>query len=421
MRPGPGTAPFRVKQPTPGLRTTKDPVPMTARTWRTPVALSAAVAVVAGLTGAVTLATPQAADAATCRATPTLLSRTPTVTKLAGGATARIWDTGPTPSNPQASTRIVAVTVPASTAANPRVRGASTLNTSRIPSAYFLEAPTSVVMVNGGVFNPTVGAMPDLPQMTSGWLRKARSTHDPAIVTAKDGRSAPSRLWITGTVTASGHGYRAVTGLNWQSLSGSGINAYTPSWGKARRPYGTADVVVAGGKVVAVRTGTTRGQAAASGQTILTATGTAGSWLATFRIGTSVSISYHASTDAPFPVYEAVGRGARFLNRGVKDGGACTSRDELLRPRTAIGWTKSGDLLFVTVSGRATVDGVRYGGATIHQMADYLATLGSWDATNLDGGGSTTMVARTATGTVIRLDRAGTEWQRAVPNVFSAG
>jgi hypothetical protein len=394
---------------------------MNAPTWRSALALTTAAALATTLTGAVTLATPRTADAATCRATPTLLSRTPTVTKLAGGATARIWDTGPTPSNPQASTRIVAVTVPSSSTANPRVRGASSLNSSRIPSAYFLDAPTAVVMVNGGVFNATVGAMPDLPQMTSGWLRKARSTHDPAIVTAKDGRSLPSRLWITGSVSASGHGYQAVTGLNWQSLAGSGINAYTPSWGKARRPYGTADVVVAGGKVVAVRTGTTRGQAAASGQTILTATGTAGSWLASFRIGTSVSVGYHASTDAPFPAYEAVGRGARFLNQGVKNGGTCTSRDELLRPRTAVGWTKSGDLLVVTVSGRATVDGVRYGGATIHQMADYMAKLGSWDATNLDGGGSTTMVARTASGKVIRLDRAGTEWQRSVPNVFSAG
>ncbi|GAA2162484.1 phosphodiester glycosidase family protein [Pedococcus bigeumensis] len=394
---------------------------MNAPTWRSALALTTAAALATTLTGAVTLATPRTADAATCRATPTLLSRTPTVTKLAGGATARIWDTGPTPSNPQASTRIVAVTVPSSSTANPRVRGASSLNSSRIPSAYFLDAPTAVVMVNGGVFNATVGAMPDLPQMTSGWLRKARSTHDPAIVTAKDGRSLPSRLWITGSVSASGHGYQAVTGLNWQSLAGSGINAYTPSWGKARRPYGTADVVVAGGKVVAVRTGTTRGQAAASGQTILTATGTAGSWLASFRIGTSVSVGYHASTDAPFPAYEAVGRGARFLNQGVKNGGTCTSRDELLRPRTAVGWTNSGDLLVVAVSGRATVDGVRYGGATIHQMADYMAKLGSWDATNLDGGGSTTMVARTASGKVIRLDRAGTEWQRSVPNVFSAG
>lgn len=394
---------------------------MTARTWRATVALTTTGALAATLASAVGLATPETAAAVTCKATPTLLSRTPKVQKLAGGATARIWDTGATPSNPQASTRIVAVTVPASSPANPRVRAAATLRTSRTPSTYLAATKSPVVMVNGGVFNPSIGALPDLPEVTGGWVRKARSTHDPAIVIAKDGRSAPARLWITGSVSAAGHGYKAVTGLNWQAMSGSGLNVYTPSWGKARRPYGTVDVVVAGGKVVAVRSGTGRGQAALSGQTILTATGSAGTWLAGLRKGTAVSPSYRAATDAGFPVYEAVGRGARFLNAGVKNGGTCASRDELLRPRTAIGWTRSGDLLFVTVSGRATVNGVRYGGATIHQMADYMAKLGSYDATNLDGGGSTTMLARTTSGAVIRMDRSMSEAQRAVPNVFSAG
>jgi hypothetical protein len=395
---------------------------MTAPTRRAATALSTAAAVVATLTGAVGVAAaPQSADAATCRVTPTLLSRTPVVTKLAGGAVARTWDTGPTPSNPQASTRIVAVRVPASSAANPRVRAASSLNTSKTPSAHVAGLSTPVVVVNGGVFNPTVGAMPDLPEMTSGRLLKARSTHDPAIVVAKDGRSAPSRLWVTGTAAASGRGSKTITGLNWQSLSGTGVNVYTHAWGSRSRPYGSVDIVLVGGKVAGVRTGTARGKAPASGQTILTATGTTGSWLASLRAGTAVSVSYRATTDAAFPVYEAVGRGARYLNKGVKNGGTCSSRDELLRPRTAIGWTRSGDLLFVTASGRATVNGVRYGGATIHQMADYLAKLGAYDATNLDGGGSTTMLVRTTSGKVVRMDRCGCESQRAVPNVFSAG
>ena len=393
---------------------------MTAPIRRTATALSAAAAVVATLTGAVGVAAPQAAQAATCRATPTLLSRTPIVTKLAGGAVARSWDTGPTPSNPQASLRIVAVTVPASSAANPRVRG-SVLTSSRTPSAHISGLTTPVVTVNGGVFNPTIGALPDLPVMTSGWLLKARSTHDPAIVISKDGQSIPSRLWVTGSAGSSSIGAKTVTGLNWQALSGTGVNVYTHAWGSRSRPYGTVDIVLVGGKVAGIRTGTARGKAPASGQMILTGTGTTGTWLASLRAGTSVPVSYHASTDATFPVYEAVGRGARFLNKGVKDGGTCSSRDELLRPRTAIGWTRSGDLLFVTATGRATIDGVRYGGATIHQMADYMAKLGSYDETNLDGGGSTTMLVRTTSGTVARVDRCGCEWQRAVPNVFSAG
>ena len=394
---------------------------MTKPTRRTVVALSAAAALAATMTGAGGVAAPQPADAATCRATPTLLSRTPTVKKIAGGATARVWDTGPTPSNPQASTRIVAVTVPASSAANPRVRATSTLTTARTPSTFFTAATSAVVMVNGGVFNATLGGLPDLPQMTAGKVTKARSTHDPAIVTAKDGRSAPSRLWLGGSASTSSRGAKAVSGLNWQTVTGSGVNVYTTAWGKARRPYGTVDVVLVSGKVSTVRTGTARGAAPASGQTILTATGTTGTWLAGLPRGTSVSVSYRAYSDVTFPVYEAVGRGARFLNKGVKNGGTCSSRDELLRPRTAIGWTRSGDLLVVTVSGRATINGVRYGGATIHQMADYMAKLGSYDATNLDGGGSTTMLVRTTAGTIVRMDRSGTEAQRAVPNVFSAG
>ena len=50
-----------------------------------------------------------------------------------------------------------------------------------------------------------------------------------------------------------------------------------------------------------------------------------------------------------------------------------------------------------------------------------MARLGAWDATNLDGGGSTTMLVRNTAGTVVRMDRASWEAQRPVPNVFSAG
>jgi hypothetical protein len=369
---------------------------------------------------ALLVSAPQAATAVTCKATPTLLSKASATTRLTGGLSVRVWDTGATPSNPQAATRIAVVKVPAASALNPRVRGSSTLTSSHIPSTYLKYAPTAAVMVNGGVFNLSRGALPDLPQMTGGRVTKARNVHDPVIAVGRAGESSPSRLWITGSATATGHGSMAISGLNWQSLTG-GVDVYTTSWGSQSRPYGAVDVVVASGKVAALRYGSYRGRPPASGQTILTGYGAAGTWLTQLRVGTPVSASYTAQSDARFTPWEAVGRGARFLNAGVKNGGTCGTRDEELRPRTAIGWTKTGDLLFVTVSGRATINGVRYGGATIHQMADYMQQLGSYDATNLDGGGSTTMLARLSSGTVVRLDRSLSEAQRAVPNVFSAG
>jgi hypothetical protein len=381
-----------------------------------------AAVLVTGLAGATLVCAPAAttASAATCRATPSLLARTPTTTRLAGGLSARTWDTGPSPSNPQASTRIVVVRVPASSALHPRVRAASALTRASTPSTYLKAAQSAVVMVNGGVFDPTRGALPDLPQMTAGKLTKARSVKDAVIAVDRFGTSVPTKLWLTGSAAAGSKGSRTVTGLNWQAVT-EGVTVYTTAWGSQSRPYGAVDVVVVGGKVAALRTGTSRGRAPASGQTILTGTGSTGTWLSGLRVGNAVSVFYAAHTDAKLAAWEAVGRGARYLNAGVKNGGTCTARDELLRPRTAIGWTKGGDLLFVTVSGRATVNGVRYGGATIHQMADYLQKLGAWNATNLDGGGSTTMLARLPSGTVVRLDRGLSEAQRAVPNVFSAG
>jgi hypothetical protein len=340
---------------------------------------------------------------------------------LLGGATARVWDTGPTPSNPQASTRLVAVTVPASSPAHARVLAASSLTTSRTPSAYLSSARTPVVMVNGGVFDAARGALPLLPQMVGGRVTKARYVHEAVITVGPDGTSSPDHLWLSGAATAAGRAV-GLTGLNWQSVTGTGLNAYTSAWGPQRRPYGTVDVVVYAGKVAAVRTGTARGAAPRPGQTILTAAGANGSWLSHLRVGTPLTVSYRAVTDARHPVRDAVGRGARYVLHGAVQGGACLSRDELLRPRTAVGWRANGDLVAVAVSGRALVNGVRYGGATVHQMADYLHLLGCVEATALDGGGSTTLLARRAgTGAVIRLDRSMTEAQRAVPNVLALG
>ena len=58
-------------------------------------------------------------------------------------------------------------------------------------------------------------------------------------------------------------------------------------------------------------------------------------------------------------------------------------------PRTAVGLTRGGDtLLLVTVDGRSA----RSVGMTFEELGTALRALGAWDALNLDGGGSTTMV-----------------------------
>ncbi|MCX7625894.1 MAG: phosphodiester glycosidase family protein, partial [Candidatus Sumerlaeaceae bacterium] len=61
-------------------------------------------------------------------------------------------------------------------------------------------------------------------------------------------------------------------------------------------------------------------------------------------------------------------------------------------PRTAVGLSRDGTKLYiVTVDGRQPALSI---GMTLYELSLYLRELGSWDAMNFDGGGSTTMVVR---------------------------
>lgn len=60
-------------------------------------------------------------------------------------------------------------------------------------------------------------------------------------------------------------------------------------------------------------------------------------------------------------------------------------------PRTLIGWTKSGEVLLVTVDGRQAE---RSAGMTLVEAGRFMRSLGAIEAVNLDGGGSTTFVSR---------------------------
>lgn len=69
--------------------------------------------------------------------------------------------------------------------------------------------------------------------------------------------------------------------------------------------------------------------------------------------------------------------------------GTISRNAEARHPRTAIAVSRSGQTAWlVTVDGRATSSV----GMTLVELAEFLRTLGAWNALNFDGGGSTTMV-----------------------------
>lgn len=106
----------------------------------------------------------------------------------------------------------------------------------------------------------------------------------------------------------------------------------------------------------------------------------------------SISISFPPISG---PIYSMVGGGPRILRNGaisienvqenISDA-FCQTR----HPRTAIGFSEDSSKVFlVTVDGRQAGFSV---GMTLSELAEFMWSIGAWQAVNLDGGGSTTMV-----------------------------
>lgn len=95
---------------------------------------------------------------------------------------------------------------------------------------------------------------------------------------------------------------------------------------------------------------------------------------------------------APESLRWAVGGGVRILENG-----RVTTQDTSIHPRTALGLTPSGDILFlVVIDGRQ--DHSR--GLSLVDLAEIFRSLGTADAINLDGGGSSTLAARGSDGRI---------------------
>ncbi len=107
--------------------------------------------------------------------------------------------------------------------------------------------------------------------------------------------------------------------------------------------------------------------------------------IALFEQGQTVTFTSSAQGDARWndAKYIMGATGGRIIANGNK-----TTVDQAAAPRSAIGITKAGNLIFYALDGRQ--QGHSFG-ARIQTLADRLLELGCVDAINLDGGGSTTL------------------------------
>ncbi|MDF1604045.1 phosphodiester glycosidase family protein [Nocardioides sp. YIM 152315] len=97
----------------------------------------------------------------------------------------------------------------------------------------------------------------------------------------------------------------------------------------------------------------------------------------------------------------------------IDDGVIKVVDNRVMHPRTAVGVDReSGQILLLVIDGRSSASR----GYTMVELANLMIDLGADEALNLDGGGSSTMIARDATGADQVLNRPSDGYQRWVAN-----
>jgi len=214
------------------------------------------------------------------------------------------------------------------------------------------------------------------------------------------------------TATVLDHPELTVTNLNSPFVTPNGIGIYTHRWGRTAGYQVTQGqrthvrvVTVKHGRVVSNRRKLSTGKPIRGRQ--LVGRGTGASKLRTLTRGTSVRIHRHLQ-----PQPQVAISGNRFL---VLDGLIKAVDDRVLAPRTAVGVeSDTGAVLLLVIDGRSTTSR----GYTMVELANLMVDLGADEALNLDGGGSSTMVAKNQRDQVSVLNHPSDGFERRVANAI---
>ncbi|SDR75267.1 phosphodiester glycosidase family protein [Actinopolymorpha singaporensis] len=243
------------------------------------------------------------------------------------------------------------------------------------------------------------GTLLQSPDTSPTWQKSA------AIITP-DGLGSIGSVFFTGTIALPGEKTASLAGVNKPTLPTDGIEAFTPLWGSYCRCRATtgaakvAEVEVVGGRVTAVRDSAGSGEVPSDGF-VLVGRDAGADTLAALTVGDPVSIDYRARTADDKEIRTALNGRQLLVVNGVAQK-ASAGNNVPPAPRTAVGFSRDGTKMFLLAAdGRqpAFSDGLG-----LDELADMMVELGAWNAVNLDGGGSTTMVARKPGEQTVRVE-----------------
>lgn len=270
--------------------------------------------------------------------------------------------------------------------------------------------PDAVVGVNGDFFDirDTDAPLGVARDRDRGLLNGVASGWNNAFWTDRDGVPHIGPLYADARVRQ--RPGLDVTTINSPSVRPGQVGVYTKVWGTLRR-YRVVDGQRRGVRMVVVRRGRVVGNrtrfppALKVTDTVLVGRGAGAGELAGFRVGQRVRVTTSLSQDAQTAV-----TGSTIL---LRDGARPPLDDADLHPRTAIGIDRdTGQLLLLVVDGRQAFSV----GESLRELARTMQRLGAEDALNLDGGGSSIMLARQGDGSLGVLNSPSDGHPRAVAN-----
>ena len=276
----------------------------------------------------------------------------------------------------------------------------------------------TVAAINGDFFDINQTGAPQGPGISAGHLVNSPITGANNAVGVSPGAGGRIlKLYFDGTLTLP-RGRHVLGSLNAANVPAGGIGAYTAQWGAADRALTVdgakraAEVAVVAGRVASAAGSPGRGEIP-DGTTVLVGRDAGADVIAGLRLGDQVSMAYHPRAGSGAVPRTAVG-GRELL---VVDGTAVSHEGEAnnaTAPRTAVGFSRDGRTMYVL-----TVDGRQAGsaGVTLTELGLMMQRAGSVNALNLDGGGSTTLVARAPDSDTLRVENSPSDGsERAVAN-----
>lgn len=225
---------------------------------------------------------------------------------------------------------------------------------------------------------------------------------------AEDGTTRIGDLPMTATV-AERPGLR-VTNVNSPRVWKGGIGVYTRGWGTTAG-YRVTDSQRRHVRQVVVRGGVVRANSRVLSHDrpihglVLVGRGAGAAGLARMAVGSTATVTW----GLPGPPEVAIS-GSTILLQG---GRVRATDDRDLHPRTAIGIDRdTGHILLLVIDGRQDFSR----GYTLVELARLMRKLGAEAALNLDGGGSSTMVAANRSGVVGVRNSPSDGQERSIPN-----